>query len=274
MKLRTHLLFLALATLLPVLLFAVYVATQLVERERDTFRRGAADRTRAILTAVDLQINGTVSTLESVAFTRTLDVGDLTSFQTVARRVLASRDDWRTCNCCRSTARRWSTRRPISAGRGPRPTAPRSCRRWSSAPRRRSAISWRVPAANSSCPSRSRSCARAVCVTSSRRRCRRARSAKCSSRSACPSTGSAPSSTARIASSRAPATASATSARWPRPTCARRSTWPTKAGTRARRSTASGCTARTTAPASAAGRWRWACPPRNSTRARSAAPCS
>ena len=97
MKLRTHLLFLALATLLPVLLFAVYVSYQLVERERDTFRRGAADRTRAILTALDLQINGTVSSLESVAFTRALDAGgDLASFHAVARRVLTSRDDWRT----------------------------------------------------------------------------------------------------------------------------------------------------------------------------------
>ena len=103
MKLRTHLLFLALATLLPVLLFAVYVASQLVERERDTFRRGAADRTRAILTAVDLQINGTVSTLESVAFSRTLDIGDVTSFHTVARRVLASREDWRTLQLISTT---------------------------------------------------------------------------------------------------------------------------------------------------------------------------
>ena len=96
MKLRTHLLFLALATLLPVVLFAVYVAAQLVERERDTFRRGAADRTRAILTAVDLQINGTISSLESLALTRALDVGDLQSFHTIAKRVLSSRDDWRT----------------------------------------------------------------------------------------------------------------------------------------------------------------------------------
>jgi len=95
MKLRTHLLFLALATLLPVLVFAAYVATQLVERERDTFRRGAADRTRAILTAVDLQINGTISSLESLALSRALDIGDLRSFDTIAGRVLSSRGDWR-----------------------------------------------------------------------------------------------------------------------------------------------------------------------------------
>jgi signal transduction histidine kinase len=96
MKLRSHLLVLALATLVPVVAFAIYVSALLVERERDTFQRGAADRTRAILTAVDLKLNGTVAALEALALARALDLGDLADFHDTAQRVLASRPDWRT----------------------------------------------------------------------------------------------------------------------------------------------------------------------------------
>jgi signal transduction histidine kinase len=96
MKLRSHLLFLALATLLPVLAFALYVSSLLVERERETFRRGAADQTRAILTAVDLHLNGTIAALEALALSPALDRNDLSAFHASAQRVLASRPDWRT----------------------------------------------------------------------------------------------------------------------------------------------------------------------------------
>jgi signal transduction histidine kinase/CheY-like chemotaxis protein len=96
MKLRSQLLVFALATLLPLVAFAVLLSGLLVERERDTFRRGAADRARAILTAVDLQLTGVITALDGLALSRALDDNDLAAFHTQAQRVLASRPDWRT----------------------------------------------------------------------------------------------------------------------------------------------------------------------------------
>ncbi len=96
MRLRSQLLLFALATLLPLVAFAVLLSGLLVERERDTFRRGAADRARAILTAVDLQLSGVVTALDGLALSRAIDENDLADFHTQAQRVLASRPDWRT----------------------------------------------------------------------------------------------------------------------------------------------------------------------------------
>ena len=49
MKLRTHLLFLATATLLPMIVLAVLGAGFFAQRERKVFQRGATERTLALL---------------------------------------------------------------------------------------------------------------------------------------------------------------------------------------------------------------------------------
>ena len=56
MKLRSHLLVLTLGTLLPMLIFAVVASVFFARRERETFRRGATERTLALLTAVDAEL--------------------------------------------------------------------------------------------------------------------------------------------------------------------------------------------------------------------------
>ena len=55
MTLRSYLLLLTLATLLPVAIFAAVVGVLLVDSQRDTFRRGAEERTLAVLTALEVQ---------------------------------------------------------------------------------------------------------------------------------------------------------------------------------------------------------------------------
>ena len=58
MTLRSYLVLLALATLLPVAVFAVVVGVLLVDSQRDTFRHGAQERTLAVLTALELELTG------------------------------------------------------------------------------------------------------------------------------------------------------------------------------------------------------------------------
>ena len=96
MRLRSHLLVLTLGTLLPLLVFAVIASALFAERERATFREGATQRTLALLTAVDIQLGSSVTTLEGLATSRHLDTGDLRAFHAEATRVLASQPDWLT----------------------------------------------------------------------------------------------------------------------------------------------------------------------------------
>lgn len=98
MTLRSYLLLLTLATLLPVAIFAVVVGALLVESQRDTFRRGAEERTLAVLTAVEVELKSSISTLEALAVSPTLDEPDLTSFRAIATSVLSTQRAWRTIN--------------------------------------------------------------------------------------------------------------------------------------------------------------------------------
>ncbi|MDQ3026788.1 MAG: ATP-binding protein [Pseudomonadota bacterium] len=94
MKLRSHLLLLAISAVLPFVVFAATIATLLVERERQTFLNSAMERTRALMTAVDSELRGTISTLGAVATSRSLRVGDLAAFHAEIVAVLASQPDW------------------------------------------------------------------------------------------------------------------------------------------------------------------------------------
>lgn len=64
--------------------------------EREVFERGATERTRALITAVDAQLKSSISTLEALATSRHLDRGDLRSFYDDSVRVLKSQPGWRT----------------------------------------------------------------------------------------------------------------------------------------------------------------------------------
>ena len=94
MKLRTGLFVLIGGTLVPVLLLALALGVLLIEHERETFRRGALDRNRAFLSAVDEALRGHVLTLQALAASTSLDNSDLATFRNRAARVLESQPDW------------------------------------------------------------------------------------------------------------------------------------------------------------------------------------
>ena len=101
MKLRAHLLVLALVTLLPTIAFAVIVSVLFGQRERATFERGATERTLALLTAVDAELKSTVTTLLALATDRRFDRNDLRAFHDEAVRVLQSQPGWVSVNVAR-----------------------------------------------------------------------------------------------------------------------------------------------------------------------------
>jgi PAS domain S-box-containing protein len=97
-RLRGYLLFLTLAALLPVAVFAAIVGYLLVKEQRETFRRGAEARTLAMSTAVDTELNGSIAALQALATFPTLDQGDLATFRDRAERILATQPDWSNIN--------------------------------------------------------------------------------------------------------------------------------------------------------------------------------
>jgi CHASE1-domain containing sensor protein len=81
MKLRSHLLVLTLAVLLPVSVFGVATTLWVADRERAAFERGAIERTQALLTAVDTELNGHLTSLQGLATSYPLQQGDLDAFR-------------------------------------------------------------------------------------------------------------------------------------------------------------------------------------------------
>src|SRR5262245_6353505 len=92
--LRSHLTAFVLATMLPLLIFAGLMIYLLAERERATFQRGATERTRAVVTAVDTELKNSITTLEALAALSHFDKDDLQSFRAEAARVLKSQSNW------------------------------------------------------------------------------------------------------------------------------------------------------------------------------------
>ena len=92
MRIRSHLLLLALGVVLPVAAFSVYVTTLIVEREQQTFADGAIDRLRSTMNAIDAQVQGQISALKALGASRALENGDLPTFEGEALRVLRAQD--------------------------------------------------------------------------------------------------------------------------------------------------------------------------------------
>jgi signal transduction histidine kinase/ActR/RegA family two-component response regulator len=95
MRLRSHLLLLTLGTLAPMVAFAIVAAVIAVQRENAVFRRGATERTLALLTAVDTELAGHVTSLRALASSPALERADLRAFHHEAARALATQPHWR-----------------------------------------------------------------------------------------------------------------------------------------------------------------------------------
>jgi signal transduction histidine kinase/ActR/RegA family two-component response regulator len=94
MRLRSHLVALVLAVLVPLVAFTAIVMVVLGHRQRAAAERGAVETARALSNALDENFEGSVTTLEALASTEALEAGDLRSFDVMARRVLAREPDW------------------------------------------------------------------------------------------------------------------------------------------------------------------------------------
>src|SRR5258705_64151 len=94
LTIRSHLFLLVLAAVVPILAFAIAVSFLLIDQGRELIRNAAMDRARAMLTAVDAELGGSIRTLEALATSRALEAGDLQAFHAESVRVLASQPSW------------------------------------------------------------------------------------------------------------------------------------------------------------------------------------
>ena len=95
MTIRAHLLLLAGLAALPVLVFAILISIMLIEQEQRTFERGAIERARAIMSAIDADLRGSISTLKALAASRPLAADDMRGFEESVVRLLATQPNWR-----------------------------------------------------------------------------------------------------------------------------------------------------------------------------------
>ena len=96
MKLRSHLIALVIAALLPVILFAgvmIYVSYQ---GQRANVERSMLDTARALSLAVDRELEASIRTLQALGASERLESRDLKRFYEQARRVLKTQQDWTT----------------------------------------------------------------------------------------------------------------------------------------------------------------------------------
>jgi len=95
-SLRSNLILLVVVAFLPLLAFAVVMVVLSARSERAIFERGATERTRALVTAVDAELKSSIATLQALATSDQLDRSDLRGFYDEAARVLKSQPGWRT----------------------------------------------------------------------------------------------------------------------------------------------------------------------------------
>ena len=94
MRLRSSLSLLVVASVMPLAGFALIVSAVLVEHEQSNYAQVALDRNRAFMTAVDTQLKGYVSVLESLAAASSLTTGDLAAFHDHLSYVVPTQPDW------------------------------------------------------------------------------------------------------------------------------------------------------------------------------------
>jgi signal transduction histidine kinase/ActR/RegA family two-component response regulator len=94
LTIRSHLLLLAIAAALPVLAFALIACLLLIDHDGETRKAGAMDRARAMMTAVDAELRGSIAALQALAASRALASDDLAGFQVSAARVLETQRTW------------------------------------------------------------------------------------------------------------------------------------------------------------------------------------
>ena len=94
MRLRSHLVALVLAVLLPMIAFSAIALVMLDRYQRRNTERSALELSRALMSAVEENLFSTLTTLQALATTPALEASDLRAFDAEARRVRATQHDW------------------------------------------------------------------------------------------------------------------------------------------------------------------------------------
>src|SRR6185436_7732837 len=106
MKIRTYLLVFALAILLPMIAFSAIAVWAFDRQQRALVERTGVETARAMMNAVDRELNAALTTLATLATARSLERGELAMFQEDARRVLGRQRAWITITLFAPTGRR------------------------------------------------------------------------------------------------------------------------------------------------------------------------
>jgi signal transduction histidine kinase/ActR/RegA family two-component response regulator len=91
---RSHLVTLVVAVLVPMIIFAGIVLVALGRQQRFAVENGAVETARALTNAVDEGLVSSVKVLEALAMSSALDTGDVRAFHAEARRIAATQAGW------------------------------------------------------------------------------------------------------------------------------------------------------------------------------------
>jgi signal transduction histidine kinase len=102
---RVHLIRLVIASVVPVLAFAIVMVALFGSQQRALVEQRVRETARALAASVDQELRSSIATLEALATSRHLDTGDFGAFDEEARRVLPARPAWLTINLFDGSAR-------------------------------------------------------------------------------------------------------------------------------------------------------------------------
>jgi len=91
LRLRSHLVVLVLAAVIPLLVFALMIVRQDLAERRDILERGMQDTVHALSRAVDGEVKTSLAVLETLAGAVVLDRGDLQAFHEICVRAIQPR---------------------------------------------------------------------------------------------------------------------------------------------------------------------------------------
>jgi hypothetical protein len=94
MRLRTSLFLVPLATAIPIAVFSVLVSGALLQQHYENFVIGGQGPEPRIPTAVDAEVSGSITTLQALASSPSLERGDLQRFHQEAKAALESQTAW------------------------------------------------------------------------------------------------------------------------------------------------------------------------------------
>jgi hypothetical protein len=94
MRIRSHLLFLVLGTLLPILAFSAAMTAVFWREQRQALEQRFLDRVRGMTIALDREIDGNIRSLQMLAESPHLQSNDLLSFHEQIVRALSTQSTW------------------------------------------------------------------------------------------------------------------------------------------------------------------------------------